>query len=167
MGIGLLLVSVSPTARPAPAWFANLQLEITNVLPLSVTESGLLADVTFTGTAGGPVIKDATVAGVDHVLFEFSGDAQLNVYLTITDIHGDQVSAHISGRATALNPGRYVLEETVGTIVNETDPHTGAFHATTGRYAPLIGATFDDVGFISGFSLFPPAGAVHAKWYLH
>lgn len=165
--VGLFLLSVASTALSAPAWFANLQLEITDVIPVQVTEEGLVADVFFEGSASGPAITNGTVVGVDHVLFSLSGDAHLNVYLTITDKFGDQISANITGLATFLNPGQYVLQGTSGTIINEADPHTGALHATTGKYAGLVGATFEDVGFISSFSLFPPAGAVHVKWYLH
>jgi len=134
---------------------------------VAVTEEGLLAEVPFDGIGAGPVIQDGTVVGVDHVLFEPSGDAVLNIYLTITDIPGDEISANVTGRATFLNPGQYLLQGAAGTVINEVDPHTGVFHATTGRYAQMIGDTFEDRGFISEFSLFPPAGSVHAKWYLH
>lgn len=167
VALGLLLVSVASTASSAPPWFANLQLEISDVIPVAVTEEGLLADVPFEGTANGPFIRNGTVAGVDHALFNVFGDAHLNVWLTIIDKDGDRISANITGQATFLNPGQYLLQGTTGTIVNEVDPHTGALHPTTGKYAPMIGDTFEDIGFISGFSLFPPAGSVHAKWHLH
>lgn len=152
---------------PTPVWFANLQLTITDVMPVTATEEGLLADVSFHGRAGGPFIKGGTVVGVDHALFDLSGDAHLNVYLTITDNDGDQVSANITGLATFLNPGQYLLQGTVGAIINEVDPRTSAFHPTTGKYAQLVGSTFADIGFISAFSFSPPAGSVHANWYLH
>lgn len=166
----LVLCALGPlasTAIPAPAWFANLQLEITDVIPMAVTEEGLFADVRFEGSAGGRFIENGTAVGVDHVFFDLSGDGHLNVYLTITDVDGDQISANINGLATPLNPGQYLLQATLGTIINELDPYTGALHATTGKYAQMVGDTFEDVGFISGFSLFPPAGSVHAMWYLH
>jgi hypothetical protein len=107
------------------------------------------------------------VVGVDHAVFDASGNAHLNVYLTITDKDGDQISANITGLAALLNPGQYELQGASGTIINEPDPNTGALHATTGKYAHLVGDTFEDVGFISGFSINPPAGSVHAKWHLH
>jgi hypothetical protein len=65
-----------------------------------------------------------------------------------------------------LNLGQYVLQGASGTIINEPDVNTGALYATTGKYAHLVGDAFEDVGFISGFSLNPAAGSVHAKWHL-
>lgn len=164
--LGLLLSLVASTSNAATAWSVNLQLGITEVIPIALTEGGLVADVRFAGDAGGPLVGTGTVVGVDHVLFAFSGDAYLDVYLTITDEAGDQLSANITGIATPLNPGRYLLQDASGTIIDGLDPYTGVLHATTGKYPALIGVNFGDQGFISGFSLFPPAGSVHAKWYL-
>jgi hypothetical protein len=166
VALALLISSFASTAKAAPEWFVNLQLEITGVMPLGFTEEGLLADVSFEGSAGGPHTKRGIVVGVDHAVFDFFGNAHLNVYLTITDKDGDQISANITGLATFVNPGKYVLEGASGTIIDEQDPDTGALHATTGKFAHMIGDTFEDVGFISGFSFDPPAGSVHAKWYL-
>jgi hypothetical protein len=167
IALALLLSSLISTAEAAPEWFANLQLKITGIIPLGLTEEGLLADVSFEGKAGGPHIKNGTVVGVDHMVFDFFGNGHLNVYLTITDKDGDQISANITGLATFVSPGKYVLQGASGTIINEPDPNTGALHRTTGKYAHMVGDTFDDVGFITGFSVDPPAGSVHAKWYLH
>jgi hypothetical protein len=167
VALALLLSSFASAAKAAPNWFANLQLGITGVMPVGFTEEGLLADVSFEGTAGGPHITDGTVVGVDHAVFDASGNAHLNVYLTITDKDGDQISANITGRAVPVSPGKYVLEEASGTIIDEPDPDTAELHATTGKFAHMVGDTFEDVGFITGFSVDPPAGSVHAKWYLH
>ena len=164
--LALLLSSIVSTAKAAPEWFVNLQLEITGAIPVGFTEEGLLADVSFEGSTGGPHTKRGTVVGVDHAVFDFFGNAHLNVYLTITDKDGDQISANIIGLAAFVNPGQYVLEQASGTIKNEQDPNTGALHATTGKFADMVRDTFEDVGFISGFSFDPPAGSVHAKWYL-
>ena len=166
LALGLLCSLTATTSQSAPAWSVNLQLEITEVIPLALTEDGLVADVRFAGDAGGPLVGTGTVAGVDHVLFGFSGDAYLDVYLTITDEAGDQLSANITGIATPVGPGKYLLQDASGTIIDGLDPYTGVLHATTGQYAALIGTNFEDLGFISGFSLFPAAGSVHAKWYL-
>jgi len=162
----LLLLPFVSTAEAKPEWFANLQLEVTGIAPVAFTPEGLLADVSFGGTAGGPQMADGTVVGVDHAVFDASGSARLNVYLTITDKNGDRLSANISGRATPVNPGQYVLQGASGTIIDKPDPSTGTFHATTGKYAHLINRTFRDVGFITDFSFGPPAGSVHATWYL-
>jgi hypothetical protein len=166
VALTLFLSSFVSTAEAAPKWFANLQLKITGVLPAGFTEEGLLADVTFQGKAGGPHIKNGTVVGVDHAVFDVFGNAHLNVYLTITDKDGGQISANITGLAVPVSPGKYVLEEASGTIIDEPDPDTGELHATTGKFAHMVGDTFEDVGFITGFSVDPPAGSVHAKWYL-
>jgi len=165
IALALLLWSVASTAVSEPSWFANLQLKITDVVPVEITGFGLFADVPFEGSASGASIRKGTVVGVDHALFDPSGNAHLDAWLTITDKNGDTVSANIVGLATYLNPGQYVLEGTTATIVNEADPLTGTFHSTTGKFAHMIGDTFDDVGFISSFSIFPPAGSVHVKWY--
>jgi hypothetical protein len=167
VALALLLSLFVATAVAAPNWFANLELEITGVVPLGLTEEGLRADVTFAGSAGGPQITDGIVVGVDHAVFDASGNAHLNVYLTITDKDGDQISANITGLAAFLNLGQYVLQGASGTIINELDPNTGALYPTTGKFAHLVGDTFEDAGFISGFSINPPAGSVHAKWHLH
>jgi hypothetical protein len=167
VALALLLSSFVSTAIAAPKWFANLQLEIIGVMPLGFTEEGLLADVTFEGSAGGPHVKNGTVVGVDHAVFDSFGNAHLNVYLTITDKDGDQISANITGLATPVSPGKYLLQGASGIIIDELDPDTGELHATTGKYAHMVGDTFEDVGFITGFSVDPAAGSVHAKWYLH
>lgn len=167
VALALLLSSFVSTAEAERAWFANLELEITDVIPVGYVQEGLLAGVSFEGIAGGPDVTDGTVVGVDHAVFDSSGNAHLNIYLTITDDHGDQISAHITGRATFLNPGQYVLQWVSGTIIDEPDPSSGAFHATTGKYAAMVDGTFTDVGFITAFAFDPPAGSVHAKWYLH
>lgn len=133
--LGLCLTCVASTAIAASAWFANLQLEITDVIPTAVTEDGLLADVLFEGSANGTLIKDGVVVGVDHVLFDLSGDGHLNVFLTITDKDGDQISANVTGLATYWNSGQYLLQGALGTIIDGSDPDTGAVHATTGKYA--------------------------------
>jgi hypothetical protein len=148
------------TAEAAPASFANLELKITGIETGEYTQEGLPADVSFEGSAGGPHIADGTVVGVDHAVFDSSGNAHLNVYLTITDKDGDQISANITGLAAPRNPGQYVLQETSGIIINEED------YATTGKYAHMVKKTFKDVGFITGFSFNPPAGSIHVKWYL-
>jgi hypothetical protein len=141
------------TTEAAPKWFANLQLEITGVMPVGFTEEGLLADVSFEGSAGGPDIADGTVVGVDHAVFDAFGNAHLNVYLTITDKDGDQISANITGLATFVSPGKYVLQGASGTIIDEPDPATGALHETTGKFADMVGDTFEDGGFITGPSI--------------
>lgn len=162
----LLLALAGSTAEAKPAWFANLQLEITGVTPVAFTQEGLLADVSFQGTAGGPNIAGGTVVGVDHAVFGPSGGARLNVYLTITDADGDTLSANITGLATPVTPGKFVLQGASGTVIDAADPSTGLVHATTGKFGSLIGRSFTDVGFITGFSFSPPAGSVHAEWYL-
>ena len=162
----LLLCLLYVTGQAAPSWFANLQLSVNDVVPVALTQQGLLADVTFTGYASGPYIVRGTVAGVDHAIFDASGNAILNVYLTITDRNGDQISANITGFAIYRNSGQHSLEGTKGIIINEQDPISGVFHATTGKFALLLGASFEDVGIITAFSFVPPAGLIHASWYL-
>lgn len=166
VALALLLSLFVSTAEAKPEWFSNLQLEITGIVPVEYTQEGLLADVSFEGTAGGPQITDGIVVGVDHAVFDSAGNAHLNVYLTITNKNGDQLSANITGLATPVNPGQYVLQGVSGTIINKPDPNTGSFYATTGKYAHMINRTFIDVGFITAFSFSPPAGSVHANWYL-
>ena len=160
------VVASGAAASQPTAWFANLELQITAITPVGFTQDGLLADVSFQGSAGGPNIAGGTVVGVDHVVFDPSGNAHLNAYLTITDKDGDQLSANITGLATFVNPGRYVLQGTSGTIINEPDPSTGTF-LTTGKYAQKVGRTFTDVGSITEFSFNPPGGSIHLKWYLN
>ena len=167
--VGPLAVSASSfVSMPEvkPAWFADLELQITAIVPVGFTADGLLADISFEGSASGPAIAHGTVVGVDHAVFDSSGNAHLNAYLTITDKDGDQLSANITGLATFLNPGQYVLLGTSGTIINEPDTNTGTFHATTGKYAQMVGDTFTDVGSITAFSFNPPAGSIHMKWSL-
>ena len=164
--IGVVVASGAATSERT-AWFANLELQITAVTPVGFTQDGLLADVSFQGSAGGPNIAGGTVVGVDHAVFDPSGNAHLNAYLTITDKDGDQLSANITGLATSVNPGQYVLQGTSGTIINKPDPSSGTFHPTTGKYAQMVGRTFTDVGLITEFSLNPPGGSIHVKWYLN
>ena len=96
-----------------------------------------------------------------------SGNAHPNAYLTITDEDGDQLSANITGLATPVNPGKYVLQGTSGTIINKPDPSTGTFIQRPGKYAQMVGRTFTDVGSITEFSFNPPGGSIHVNWYLN
>ena len=164
--IGVVAASGAATSERT-AWFANLELQVTAITPVGFSQDGLLADVSFQGSAGGPTIADGTVVGVDHAVFDSSGNAHLNAYLTITDQDGDRLSANVTGLAVSVSPGKYVLQGTSGTIINEPDPSTGTFHPTTEKYAQNVGRTFTDVGFITEFSFDPPGGAIHVKWYLN
>jgi len=155
----LLALSIALPAKAVPAWYAEAQMEITDFIFVSVVEQGYRFDVPFVGVACGPNIKEGTVEGVDHVLIDWYGIVHLNVYVTITDKEGDKISAHVTGRGVSKNPGLIIFEDAVGTIIDELD------YPTTGKYIGLVGYTFRDEGFVSGFSTEPPGGYIHVKWY--
>jgi len=157
----LLALSIAVSARAESAWYLELQCEITGFtfVGLDPEERGLLFDVPFVGVAGGPNVKEGTVEGVDHVLIDWEGIGHLNVYYTITDKEGDEISAHVTGLAVTLNPGQTVVQDAEATIINMPG------YPTTGKYIDLIGITFRDEGFIAELSVEPPGGYIHVKWY--
>ena len=159
--VALLALSIALPAKAVPAWYAEAQMQITGFTFVGPDPEGrgLLFDVPFVGVASGPNIKEGTVEGVDHVLLDWQEIGHLDVYLTITDNEGDEISAHVTGLAVTRNPGQVVFEGAWATIIDMLD------YPTTGKYIGLIGITFRDEGFITELSTEPPGGYIHVKWY--
>lgn len=156
----LSALSIVASVRGAPAWYAEFQLEITDFIFVGVDEQGIHFDVPFVGAAGGPGIKEGTAVGVDHLLIDWEGNVNLNVYLTITDKDGDKISVSETGFSVVGNsPSQRTFEGGEATIIDEPG------YPTTGKYVGLVGTRFRSEGFISDFSRDPPSGYIHAKLY--
>ena len=157
--ITLIVLSIVMPAFAKPTWFVQMQCEITDVqyefLP---NPSELIIHVTFEGAAGGPGIKQGTVEGVDHLFIDNLG-AHLNVYYTVTDKDGDQISFKVNGHSVPDKSGKYVFVNAEAIVINEED------YPRTGKYIDMVDDRFRDEGFITDFSDFPPGGYIHAKLY--
>ena len=155
MTLTLAIMSITIPTLAKPTWLAQIQCEITDVqytLPY--------IHVKFEGSAGGPGIKGGTVEGVDDLFIDENGDANLNVYYTVTDKDGDQISFKVTGLSVPDKSGKYIFVDAIAEVINDVD------YPTTGKFFTMVGDMFDDVGFITDFSIFPPGGYIHAKLYV-
>jgi hypothetical protein len=150
----IAIMSITIPTLAKPTWLAQIQCEITDVqydLPY--------IHVTFEGSAGGPGIKGGTVEGVDHLFIDENMHAHLNVYYTVTDKDGDQISFYVTGLSVPDKPGKYIFVDAEAVVIDSME------YPTTGKFFTMIGKEFYDEGFITDFSDFPPGGYIHAKLY--
>lgn len=156
--LALIAMSLIVPVRAGPAFFVNVQAEITEFKFVGIVPEGIRFDVPFVGVAGGPYVK-GTVTGVDYLLIDWGGIPNLNVHFTITDKEGDKLSIHVTGKSIAKNPGQSIFEETTVTIINEPD------YPTTGKYSGWVGKEVRGEGFLTDLSMDPPGGYIHVKLY--
>ena len=155
----LVVLSITIPALATPTWFVQIQCEITDVQYEPISETELFIHVTFEGAAGGPGIKGGTVEGVDHLFIDSSGNANINVYYTVTDKDGDQISFYVYGASVLDKTGKYVLTGAIATVIDTIE------YPTTDKFSGMVSYEFIDEGFITDFSDFPPGGHIHAKLY--
>ena len=160
--VALFALSMTLPALAKPAWYIQIQCEITSVTPVGPVLGGFQIDVTFEGVASGPNVKDGTVEGVDHLVIDDLGVAHLHVYCTITDKDGDQLSFYVWGDSYE-KAGRLIFQDAFAEVIDEVID--GTEYPTTGKYDGSEGTVFRDEGFVTDFSDIPPGGYIHAKMY--
>jgi len=159
MTLTLVVMSIAVPTLAKPTWLSQIQCEITDVQYEPVSETELYIHVTFEGSAGGPVIKGGTVEGIDHLFIDSLGYAHMNVFYTVTDKDGDQISFYVTGLSVMDKSGKFVFVDAEASVIDSVE------YPTNGKFFTMIGDEFDDKGFVTDFSDFPPGGYIHAKLY--
>jgi hypothetical protein len=158
----LLALSFVPTIHSKSNMYLEMQCEITGVSWDPIRNA---PDVTFSGVASGPEIIGGTVEGVDYVWFDATGVTNLNVYYTVTDKYGDEVSVNVVGKSIIQNKGRQVFVGAEATVINTVE------YPTSGKFSYLLEepVVFRDEGFLTALKLdldsMSISGRIHAKWF--